>query len=114
MLYTNLKHIEDFGSHARVIAENANVLMICGNMDPASVVMYRIAEELQRKYRDITFYDLECDHPDFKGSEIVSFQIQDRFPLLMFYKNSEIIKVVPGGQSKDNIIRELNAIFFDK
>lgn len=64
MLYTNLKHIESAAEYAGIVNENENVMIICGRMGPFSIPVYRIAEELERNYAHVKFYDMEYDNPE--------------------------------------------------
>ncbi len=104
MLYTNLKHIESAGEFARIIAENENVKIICGRMDPFSIPVYRIAEELEPEYAQVKFYDMEFDNPE---SEIIrnlpEVQNFSGFPLSIYYKNGEVVHATAGIQTKDQV-----------
>lgn len=64
MLYTNLRHIESEGAFRQAMANERASLVVCGRMDEESIRFYRMAEHLDRNFREIDFYDLEIDNPD--------------------------------------------------
>ncbi len=68
MLYTNLKHLETAAEQASVISENENVVVVCGSMGPMCIPVYRIAEELEAKYKQVKFFDMEFDDPESQVS----------------------------------------------
>lgn len=112
MLYTNLKHIEKAEEYSRVIGENEYVTMICGRMDPFSVPVYRIAEELEETYPHVAFYDVEVDNPETVAvltlSEVREFK---SIPYVLYYKNGNVVKATSGPQSKEQIISILDKEF---
>jgi len=104
MLYTNLKHIENASDHAKVIRENEQVMVVCGRMGPMCIPVYRIAEELEREYKEIGFYDMEFDNPESlvirNIPEVAGFM---SIPFTVYYKNGNVIKATSGIQSKTQI-----------
>lgn len=101
MLYTNLRHIESSTDYANVIQENEHVMIICGRMDPICIPVYRIAEELEEEYIHVNFFDMELDNPQ---SEIIRYLPEveglKSTPLLLYFKNGQIIKATSGIQTK--------------
>jgi len=101
MLYTDLKHIENAEEFARVISENENVMLICGRMGTLCIPVYRIALELEEKYRHVKFYDMEYDNPEsyfFHALPEVS-DLMD-IPYTVYYKNGLPVKATAGIQTK--------------
>ena len=93
MLYTNLKHLESAIDYTGVIHENENVLIICGRMDPVCIPVYRVAEELEKEYTHVRFFDMEFDNPQSQIvrdlPEVRGFRV---IPFLIYYKNGQITK----------------------
>ncbi len=104
MLYTNLKHIERAADHARIVNENKNVLVICGRMGPSCIPVYRIAEELEKEYPNVQFYDMEYDNPESNVIRTLS-EVKDfmSIPFTIYYKNGEVIKATSGNQTKAQV-----------
>jgi len=101
MLYTNLNHIESAEEYERIINENENVMLICGRMGPLCVPVYRVAEELEKKYTHIKFYDMEYDNPEsYFIRDLPEVQNFPEYPFTVYYKNGEIIKATTGIQTK--------------
>ena len=112
MLYTNLKHIETAADHAKIISESENVMVICGRMGPMCIPVYRIAEELEKEYSDIKFYDMEFDNPESHVirnlSEVKGFT---GIPFIIYYKNGKVVKATSSIQTKEQIIDILETEF---
>ena len=112
MLYTNLKHIETAAEHAKIVSESENVMIICGRMGPMCVPVYRIAEELEKEYTNIKFFDMEFDNPE---SHIIrNLQEVKGFtgiPFTIYYKNGKVVKATSSIQTKEQIINILDKEF---
>ncbi len=104
MLYTNLNHTETASDHAKIISENENVMVICGRMGPMCIPVYRIAEELEKEYTNVKFYDMEFDNPE---SHIIrNLQEVKGFtgiPFTIYYKNGKVVKATSSIQTKEQI-----------
>ncbi|MBN1416170.1 MAG: thioredoxin family protein [Bacteroidales bacterium] len=104
MLYTNLKHIETAVDHARIISENENVMVICGRMGPMCIPVYVIAEELEKEYPHIKFYDMEFDNPE---SHVIRNLPEVRgfmgIPFTIYYKNGKVVKATSSIQTKEQV-----------
>lgn len=115
MLYTNLKHIETAEEFKNVVAENENVMIVCGRMGQFSIPVYRIAEELETAYKQVKFFDMEYDNPE---SEIIrnlpEVQGFRGFPLTIYFKQAEVVKATAGLQTKDQIVEILEHEFAEK
>ena len=112
MLYTNLKHIESAATHAEIINENDDVMVICGRMGPMCVPVYRIAEELEKDYKHVKFFDMEFDNPE--SHVIRSLPDVNGFtgiPFTIYYKNGKVVKATSGIQSKAQISTILDKEF---
>ena len=112
MLYTNLKHIESAEEYARILNENENVMLICGRLGPLCVPVYRVAEELEEKYSQVKFYDMEYDNPEsYFFHDMPEVQYFLEYPFTVYYKNGEVVKATAGLQSKAQITAILEKEF---
>ncbi len=112
MLYTNLKHIESATDHAKAISENENVMVICGRMGPMCIPVYGIAEEIEKEYNHIKFFDMEFDNPEAHVirniPEVRGFM---GIPFTIYYKNGKVAKATSSIQTKEQITSILNKEF---
>jgi len=112
MLYTNLKHIENAAEHAKTISENENVVVVCGRMGPMCVPVYRIAEELEKEYAHVKFFDMEFDNPE---SQVIRTLPEVRgftgIPFTIYYKNGQVVQATTSIQSKTQITAILDQEF---
>ncbi|MEI7523520.1 MAG: thioredoxin family protein [Mariniphaga sp.] len=112
MLYTNLKHIESAAQHVDLINGGHNMMVICGRMEPQSIAVYRITEELEANYPNVKFYDMESDNPELESiRNIPEFDGCMEIPFAAFYKNGVMIKATSGIQTKDQIAAILHQEF---
>lgn len=112
MLYTNLKHIETTADHARIIRENESAMIICGRMGPMCVPVYGIAEELEKEYKHVKFYDMEFDNPEsYVIRNLPEVQNFTGIPFTIYYKNGEVVKTTSGIQTREQITSILNKEF---
>ena len=113
MLYTNLKHIETAAEQARVIDENDSLVIICGRMEPASVTVYRIAEELEKQYPNVMFYDMEFDNPESSVlKNTLEYYDIANIPLVGYFKCGNLVSVTLGVQTQQQILSHLEKEFF--
>lgn len=112
MLYTNLKHIESAADHAKVIHENENTVIVCGNMGPLCVPVYRVAEELENSFKHIAFYDMEYEHPEtYVIRNLPELTHSTGLPLVLFYKSGKLRTVISGNQSREQITPLIENMF---
>lgn len=112
MLYTSLKHIECASELNRIILENEQVVVICGRMDPASVSVYRMADELEKNYPQVQFFDMEYDDPESetlrKLPEVIEFA---ETPFTVYFREGKLVKAASGiwsiMQVSDTLLEEL-------
>ena len=112
MLYTNLKHIESAADHAKLIIENENVMVICGHMGPMCIPAYGIAEDIEREYNHVKFFDMEFDNPESHVirnlPEVKGFQ---GIPFTIYYKNGQVVKATSSIQNKQQVTSILDKEF---
>jgi thioredoxin 1 len=112
MLYTNLKHIESAAEHAKIINENENVMVICGRMGPMCIPVYGIAEELEKEYPHVKFFDMEFDNPE---SHVIRNLPEVRnfmgIPFTIYYKNGKVAKATSSIQSMSQVKTILDSEF---
>jgi thioredoxin 1 len=104
MLYTNLKHLESAADHQKAISENENVMVICGRMGPMCIPVYGIAEELEKEFAHVKFYDMEFDNPESyvirNIPEVKGFM---GIPFTIYYKNGKVAKATSSIQTRDQV-----------
>ena len=104
MLYTNLSHIETAEDHAKKINENENVIVVCGRMGPMCIPVYRIAEELEKEYTHVKFFDMEFDnHESHVIRTLPEVQCFMEIPFTIYYKYGKVVKATMSIQSKTEI-----------
>jgi len=112
MLYTNLKHIESAAQYVDIINGGQNSMVIWGRMDPGSITVYRIAEELEADYPMVKFYDMEYDNPELNGiGNLPEFANLVGIPYTVYCKNGKVVKATSGIQTKDQIAAILDQGF---
>ena len=112
MLYTNLKHIEKAVEHAQIISKHEHVVIVCGRMGPMCVPVYRAAEELEREYHHVKFFDMELDNPESAVIRTLpEVQGFTGVPFTIYYKNGQVVRVTTGIQSKEQITAILDQEF---
>jgi len=104
MLYTNLKHIESAAEYNQAISENENAMIICGRMGPMCIPVYAIAEELEKVYPHVKFFDMEFDHPDAgvirSLPEVKGFM---GIPFTVYYRNGRVVKATSSIQTREQV-----------
>ncbi len=101
MLYTNLKHIETAAYQTKMIEENENMVVICGRMEPASIEVYRIAEELEKQYSHVKFYDMEFDNPESSDlKNTLEYYNIANIPLVAYFRSGNLVNVSLGNQTQ--------------
>jgi thioredoxin 1 len=112
MLYTNLNHIETAADHANAIAENENVVVICGRMGPMCIPVYGIAEEIENKYKHVKFCDMEFDNPQSHVirnlTEVQGFM---GIPFTIYYRSGKVVKATSSIQTREQITAILEKEF---
>lgn len=112
MLYTNLKHIENAADHAKAISQNENVMVICGRMGPMCIPVYGIAEELEKDYDHVKFFDMEFDNPESHViREIPEVRGFMGIPFTIYYKNGKVVKATSSIQTKQQVKAKLDEYF---
>lgn len=105
MLNTNLNHIESAEQLTQIISSYQNVVVVCGRMGPMCIPVYENAEELQKEYPNVHFFDM-----DFDSSEahiIRSLPEVKRFmgiPFTIYYLNGEVVRATSSIQTKEEMI----------
>ena len=104
MLYTNLKHLETAAGLKKAVTENENVMVICGRMGPMCIPVYAIAEELEKEYTNVKFYDMEFDNPE---SHIIRSLPEVRgfmgIPFTIYYKDGKVVRATSSIQTMEQV-----------
>lgn len=112
MLFTNLNHVMTADQHSKILAENENVMMICGRMGPMCIPVYGIMEQLEPEYQHVKFFDMEFDNPEAwvirDAPECRSFM---GIPFVMYYKNGKVVKATSSIQSMSQVKTNLDEHF---
>jgi len=109
MLKTNLTHIMSEQDHAKLIAENENVMVCCGRMGPMCIPVYEVMEELENEYSHVKFADMEFDLPDAKViRNLPECRGFAGLPFTVYYKNGKVVKATSSIQNHDQITTILN------
>ena len=104
MLQTNLKHIKSVEEFNEVIESNENVMISCGRMGPMCLPVYDIMENLEDKYENVKFYDMDFDEP--QAYVIRNHELSRGFmglPFTFYYKNGKVVKATTSIQNKKQI-----------
>lgn len=108
MLYTNLKHIEKVIDQNRVLEQNENVVIICGRMEKDSITVYRIAEELEKQFPQVKFFDMEFDNPESTAlKNTIEYYNITHIPIIGFFKSGNLVNVLFGTHTYQEIADEL-------
>ena len=112
MLMTNLNHVESTDEHKKVLEESENVMISCGRMGPMCLPVYDIMDELQEKYKNVKFYDMDFDgldaHVIKNTPECTGFM---GLPFTMYYKNGKVVKATTSIQNMDQVTSILDEQF---
>ena len=112
MLGTNLTHVETASELEKMISENENVMVCCGRMGPMCLPVYDIMENLEDKYENVKFADMEFDSPEAgiirNLPECRSFA---GLPFTIYYKNGKVVKATSSIQNKVEVKSILDAEF---
>jgi len=104
MLGTNLKHIKSEEEFNEVIENNENVMICCGRMGPMCLPVYDVMENLEEKYENVTFYDMEFDAPH---AHVLRNHESARgfmgLPFTFYYKNGKAVKATTSIQNKKQV-----------
>jgi len=109
MLGTNLKHVETEEQFHKIINESENVMICCGRMGPMCLPVYDIMEDLEEKYENVAFYDMEFDaaHAHVLRNHKLSSSFMG-LPFTFYFKNGEAVKATSSIQNKKQIKENLD------
>jgi hypothetical protein len=112
MLYTNLQHIENSADLVQVTNRAQRVVIVCGNMNPASVAVYRLAELLSRKFSHVLFCDMEFDNPAWQGENgLIPCGMYAEMPIVFVINEGRQVLKSEGELSKPEFKKMLLSIF---
>ena len=73
-------------------------------MGPMCIPVYLIAEQLEKEYRHVKFYDMEFDNPE---SHVIRTLPEVRnfmgIPFTIYYRNGSVVKATSSIQTKEQI-----------
>lgn len=109
MLKTNLKHLETEAEAAELVKNNKNVMICCGRMGPMCVPVYAIMENLETKYPQVAFADMDFDIDSavfIKNlPECQSFM---GLPFTVYFKDGEVVRATSSIQNEDQVMSILD------
>ncbi len=112
MLRTNLKHILSEQEFKEVLDQNENVMICCGRMGPMCIPVYGVMEELESKYKNVVFRDLEFDAPH--SHVIRNLPECNGFlgiPFTVYFKHGKVVKATSSIQTMNQVIEILDKNF---
>jgi thioredoxin 1 len=111
-LFTNLKHIASEAEFKKTVAENENLMIVCGRMGPMCVPVYDACDQLKEEYKHVEFYDMLFDLPD---SRVIRDMPECRgfmgLPFTVYIKNGKVVKATSSIQYSDQITAILDEHF---
>lgn len=85
-------------------------MVCCGRMGPMCIPVYGAMKELETKYTDVQFYDMEFDHPE---AAVIRNLPECRgfmgLPFTVYYKNGKVVHATGSIQNKEEIESVLQA-----
>ncbi len=104
MLRTKLKHIKSVEEFNEIIESNENVMICCGKMGQMCLPVYDVMENLEEKYENVKFYDIEFDarySRVLRNHELASEFIS--LPYTFYFKNGKAVKATESIQNKKQV-----------
>ncbi len=112
MLRTNLKHLESDELYKEAISSSENVMICCGRMGPMCLPVYDIMENLEEKYENVTFFDMDFDGPASHNiRRIPETQGFAGLPFTVYFKNGKPVKATSSIQNKKQVKEILDGSF---
>lgn len=112
MLQTNLKHIETDDQFQELVDKHENVMLCCGRMGPMCIPVYDIMENLEDKYKDVTFHDMAFDEAVSNNirrlPEVRNFM---GLPFTIYFKKGKVVEATSGIQNKSQVTEILDKHF---
>ena len=111
-LPTNLKHVATANDLSEILEKNENVMVCCGRMGPMCLPVYDVMENLEEKYENVKFYDMDFDIPD--AAVIRNLPECSRFnglPFTVYYRNGKVVKATTSIQSAKQVKEIISEVF---
>ena len=112
MLQTNLKHLDTDEAYKEAIENNKNVMICCGRMGPMCLPVYVIMKNLEEKYTNVVFRDMDFDGPG--GHNLRSLPETQNFnglPFTVYFKNGKPVAATTSIQNKQQVKEILDREF---
>lgn len=104
MLNTNLKHIESDHAFQELLAQHENVMICCGRMGPMCLPVYDVMENLQDKYSNVTFRDMNFDEPVAHNiKSLPEVQGFSGLPFTVYFKDGKVVHATTSIQNKAQV-----------
>ena len=112
MLDTKLKHLESNEEVEELLKNNEKVMICCGRMGPMCIPVYAIMEQLESKYPEIQFRDMDFDIPvDSFIKNLPECSSFMGLPFTVYFKNGTVVKASTSIQKEKQVVDILDEIF---
>ncbi|MBW2455766.1 MAG: thioredoxin [Deltaproteobacteria bacterium] len=112
MLNTNLKHVENEATFNELLADNPNVMLVCGREGPMCLPVYDVMENLEGKYAHVAFRDMSFDGP---AAHLIKRLPETRgftgLPFTLYFKNGKVAAATSSIQNKKQITEILEETY---
>ena len=112
MLETDIAEVTSDTEFQETLANNENVMMVCGRNGPMCLPVYDVMENLEPKYDHVAFRVMSFDHP--VSHNIRNLQEVGGFmglPFTVYYRNGKVVSATSSIQSKAQVVDVLHREF---
>lgn len=113
MLRTNLNHVQTTSEFNTLLSEGSQAAIVCGRMGPMCIPVYGVMENLEEKYPEVKFFDMEFDAPVARETIRQLPEVQGFYglPFTVYLKDGKVVHATGGIQSKAQVKEILDAKF---
>jgi len=111
MLRTNLNHVQSTAEFNSLLSGGGKAAIVCGRMGPMCIPVYGVMENLETKYPDVKFFDMEFDAPVARETIRRLPEVQGFYglPFTVYLKDGRVVHATGGIQSKAQVKEILDA-----
>ena len=115
MLNTNLKHILNDDEFHALLAKHDNVMVCCGRMGPMCLPVYDVMENLEPKYTNVQFRDMEFDAPvAHLIKNLPECRTFNGLPFTVYFKKGKVVTATTSIQNKKQVTEILDREFSEQ
>ncbi|RPJ09869.1 MAG: thioredoxin [Spirochaetaceae bacterium] len=112
MLKTGLKHLETVGEMESALKENENIMVCCGKMGPMCIPVYRVMENLEKKYLHVAFRDMDFNIPAADAiKELPECSLFMGLPFTVYFKKGKVVAATASIQTEKQVTAMLDKFF---